>query len=156
MIGIRSMGVILEPLVVVTVLVACGGGVTPKPDSPIQELVTKQDIMQAFSATTLTTTTDGISTDRLAEGATLDITLHRNGTTTGNLWIPEGAEGGGDLAADLSGTYSFDDGNKTVNIDHSADTFVSDMTFTALLSNGIVQLRGKDDFGGTIVRVVLE
>jgi len=143
-------------LAIVAVLGACSeGSVTPDPDPTDPEPVTPQEITRTFSATTFTTTTDGSSTDQLAEGATLDITLHEDGTTTGRLFIPGGAEDGGDLDRDLSGTFSFNETNQTVTFDHVADTFVRDMTFSAGELNGVVQLEGEETFSGTTVRLVL-
>lgn len=146
-------------LAIVAVLGACSeGSVSPDPDPDPTDLepVTQQEVTQAFSATTLTTTTDGSTTDQLAEGATLDITLHEDGTTTGNLFIPGGGEDGSDFDRDLSGTFSFNETTQTVKFDHAADTFVRDMTFTAGQLNGTVRLEGEETFSGTTVRVVLE
>lgn len=141
-------------LAVVTLLFACSDdGASPEPTT--EEPATRDDITRAFSATTFTTRTDGTTTDELAEGATLDITLHEDGTTTGNVFVPEGAEEG-DLDADLSGTFSFNEPTHTVTFDHSADTFVRDMTFSAVRADGVVRLRGEETFSGTTVRVVLE
>lgn len=144
-------------LVIFTVLGACSeGSVTPDPDPTDPEPVTQQEITRTFSATTFTTTTDGSSTDQLAEGATLDITLYEDGTTTGRLFIPGGGEDGSDFARDLSGTFSFDETAQTVTFDHAADTFVRDMTFATGRLNGVVRLEGEETFSGTTVRLVLE
>jgi len=145
----RRTGLISSVLVVVTALAACGDdGVGP-------DEITREDVTRGFSAVTFRTTTDGTTTDQLAQGATLNIALHEDGTTTGGLFVPGGAEGGGDLNADLAGTFSFSDVTDQVTFDHAADTFVRDMTFTALRADNAVQLEGEETFGDTTVRVVL-
>lgn len=145
----KRTGIIAGLFAVVAVLGACSDdGVGPAE-------ITREDITRGFSAVTFTTTTDGTTTDQLAEGATLNITLHEEGTTTGRLFVPGGDEDGGDLDADLAGTFSFNDSTDGVTFDQNADTFVRDMTFTAVRSNDAVQLEGEQTFGGTTVRVVL-
>lgn len=149
MLSNRRTGLVSSVLAVVAVLGACGDdGVSPEP-------ITREDITRSFSAATFTTTTDGTTTDQLAEGATLNITLHEDGTTTGELFVPGGAEDGGDFEADLAGTFSFNDSSDRVTFDQNADTFVRDMTFTAVRSNDGVQLEGEETFGESTVRVVL-
>jgi len=76
-----------------------------------------------------TTDTSGAVTDWLAAGATLDISLAANGTTTGHLFIPGGATGGGDVDADLTGTWTLV--HNAVFFNQTADTFMRDMTFFA-------------------------
>lgn len=145
----RRTGFIAGVLAVVAVLGACGDdGVGPG-------TITREDITRSFSAETLTTTTDGTTTDQLAEGVTLNLTLREEGTTAGRLFVPGGDEDGVDLDADLAGTFSFDDSSDQVTFDQDADTFVRDMTFTAVRSNAAVQLEGEETFGGTTLRVVL-
>lgn len=142
-------GIIASVLAAVAVLGACGdNGVGP-------EGITREDITRSFSAETFSTTTDGTTIDRLAEGANFDLTLHEEGTTTGHLFVPGGDEDGGDLDVDLAGTFSFNDSSDQVTFDQNADTFVRDMTFTAVRSNAAVQLEGEETFGGTTLRVVL-
>jgi hypothetical protein len=72
-----------------------------------------------------------------------------------DLFVPGGGEDGGDLDADLSGTFSFNDTTDQVTFDQSADTFVRDMTFTAVRAGDGVQLEGEETFGETTARVVL-
>ncbi|HEX2167359.1 MAG TPA: hypothetical protein VHG09_09040, partial [Longimicrobiales bacterium] len=66
--------------------------------------------------------------DFLAAGATLDITLNSDGTTTGTFFVPDGDEEGGDVLDDLTGTWTLDDNE--VEFDHTADTFITDVTWT--------------------------
>lgn len=112
---------------------------------------TLDEITRHFWAVTLTTSTDGIVTDQLAEGASLNISLHEDGTTTGMLIGPDA-----DVEADLTGTYSYDVGAARLTFDHAADTFIREMTFTVARTAGEVQLEGEEEFGRTVVRVVLQ
>lgn len=149
MLARNAIGSIGGVVALAAVLGACGDyGVGP-------EAITREDITRSFSAVTLTTTTDGTTTDQLAAGATLSITLHEDGTTAGQLFVPGGAEDGGDFDADLAGTFSFDDSTDRVTFDHDADTFMRDMTFAAARSGDGVRLEAQQAFGAATVRVVL-
>jgi hypothetical protein len=149
MLAKRKMGLISSVLVIVTALAACGDdGVGP-------DEITREDVTRGYSAVTFRTTTDGITTDQLAQGASLNIALQEDGTTTGGLLVPGGAVGGGDLDADLAGTFSFNDATDQVTFDHAADTFVRDMLFSAVRADNAVQLEGEETFSETTVRVVL-
>ena len=108
------------------------------------------DTAGSYSATTFTTTNGGSTTDQLAAGASLVLTLADNGTATGRLFVPGGAQGGGDLDADMAGTWTLT--GRIVNFDQTADTFVRDMPFT-VESN---RLRGEATFSGTTIRVTLD
>jgi hypothetical protein len=117
-------------------------------DSPFEATI--ENVAGAYSATRLTTTESGVTTNQLTHGATLDLTLAADGSTTGRLFIPGGAEGGGDFDEDLTGTWTLT--GKSVTFDHAADTFVRDMPFTA----GLDRLSGEATFGDVTVRVTLE
>ncbi len=110
---------------------------------------TVMDLVGSYTATTFTTTSGGTTTDQLAAGASLSLTLAGDGTTTGRLFVPGGAQGGGDLDADMAGTWTLT--GRTVTFTQTADTFVRDMPFTAEPN----QLRGNATFGGTTIRVTL-
>jgi hypothetical protein len=139
----------VSALVLAAVLTACDND----PTGPATADVSREDIIHAFSAVTFTTVTGGVTTDQLAEGATLDITLYDNGSTTGSVFVPGTEEG--DFYGDLTGTFSFSDSNDRVTFDQVADTFVRDMTFVAVRSQDGVELRGDDTFQGTAVHLVL-
>jgi hypothetical protein len=108
-----------------------------------------ENVAGSYSATSFTTTTGGVTTDQLAGGASFTITLATNGTTSGRLFVPGGDEGGGDLDADLAGTWTLT--GTTVEFAQTADTFVRDMPFTASRN----RLQGEATFSGTVVRVTL-
>jgi hypothetical protein len=138
----------LIPLIVLT-FGACG-------DDPVSpKEITRADITRSFAATTFTATSGGATVDLLSIGATLDITLREDGTTTGRLFAPGADEDGNDLDLSLDGTFEFVDSTDRVTFAHPADTFVRDVTFTASWAGGVVQLAAEDTFGGTTVRVVL-
>lgn len=130
---------------------ACGGDGTG-PDG-----IERSDVVGSYEATTFTTTQDGDTTDQLAQGAEFTIELDGDGTTTGQLFVPDGGEEGGDLDESLDGTWTFDSGSGMVEFDQSADTFVRDMTFSAVGVGGGVRLEGEETFGdGVTIEVVLE
>ena len=124
-------------------------------DSTEPDEIDLADITRTFTAQTLTTTTSGVTTDHLARGATLTITLNGDRTTTGRLFVPGGAVGGGNLDVSLAGTFTFNAVNDEVLFDQPADTFVRDMTFVATRVDGEVRLVGEEAFGSTTVRAVL-
>ncbi len=130
-------------------LAACGDGTGPQG-------VTREQLLGNYWATTFTTDSAGITVDRRSRHATIDVTLHSDGSTTGRLFIPGGAADGADIVADLAGTFVFHEITGQIWDHGSADTFLRDMSFTAGRRNGIVQLEGRQSFGGTIVHVVFQ
>jgi hypothetical protein len=94
-------------------------------------------------------TTGAGTIDLLALGSEVTAVLATDGTTTGHLSVPGGGEGGEDLEADLTGTWTLS-GN-TVTFNQTSDTFIRDAEFTA----GENTLTGEyTDEDGT-VRLVL-
>lgn len=141
---------LVTTLVLAPALVGCEAGVLePEP-------VERADLVGSYQATTFTSTVDDQTTDHLDAGATLTLTLGDDGTTTGRLFVPGGAEDGGDLDAPLDGTWSFDADEDQVTFDHPADTFVRDMTFSAIGVNGLPRIRGTETFGDATLEVVLD
>lgn len=124
-------------------------------DSTAPADVSRTDLLRAFEAVTLTATTGGVPFDVLAIGGSLSIALHANGTTTGRLFVPGGGEDGGHLDADLDGEFVFNDETDEVSFAHEADTFLRDITLTAKIVDGVVQLEGQRAFGATTLRLVL-
>lgn len=107
------------------------------------------DVAGSYTAAAFMSTNAGTTTDHLAGGASFTITLAEDGTTTGRLFVPGGAEGGGDLDADMTGTWTL--AGRTLRFVQTADTFVRDMPFTVEPN----RLRGEATFSGTTVRVTL-
>lgn len=108
-------------------------------------------IAGAYHATTFTSVTGTTSTDELAAGATLAITLNVDGTTTGQLFLPAAMTGAGDRTESMAGTWALAD--RTVTFNQAADTFVRDMPFTVADSTN--DLHGDQIFGNTRVIVTL-
>jgi len=108
-----------------------------------------QSVAGSYIASSFTITQSGSTIDLLDLGASVDVTLNRNGTTTGTLFLPGVEEDGSDLIADLSGTWSLR--GKTVDFSHNADTFLRDLPFEV---DGEA-LKGEQNFGGVLVRVTL-
>jgi hypothetical protein len=123
-----------------TVCLACG-------DDPF--VPSLNNVAGTYTATTFTTTSAGVTTDQLAAGSSFTITLELDGTTAGRLFVSGGDEGGGDLDADMAGTWTLP--GSTVEFAQTADTFVRDTPFTALRN----RLRGEATFSGTTIRVTL-
>jgi hypothetical protein len=82
----------------------------------------------AYSATIFTLGSAGV-VNQLVLGADVAMTLAPDGTTTGHLFVPGAGENGGDLDADLIGTWTLSRGG--VTFDQTADTFIRDVRFTA-------------------------
>jgi hypothetical protein len=110
---------------------------------------TMSDVAGSYEATTLMVEEGGVTTNFLLAGASFEITLALDGTTTGRLFVPGGDEGGGDFDADLEGTWALN--GSTVTFDHDADTFVRDMDFE--YANG--RLTGQETFNNVTISVVL-
>ncbi|HLB37993.1 MAG TPA: hypothetical protein VJL31_15580 [Gemmatimonadales bacterium] len=130
-------------------LLACTDPTLDPPPVESAAPPTVQEVAGSYNATTFTTREGGVTIDRLAQGALLDIVLQADSTTTGRLFVPDGAEDGGDFDANLAGTWVLR--GDTVEFDHMADTFVRDMPF--VFSNN--KLTGERTFGTTTVLVVL-
>jgi hypothetical protein len=108
-----------------------------------------ESVAGAYTASTFTVLEGGTTTDVLAGGGSITLTLAAAGSTTGRVFVPGGGENGGDFDEDLSGTWTLQD--STVTLDHTADTFLRDMTFTVRGR----QLSGQETFGGVTISVVL-
>jgi hypothetical protein len=113
---------------------ACGDG----PTAPSVNAVAG-----TYTATRLRTTEGGTTTDQLAAGASITLTLNANGTTSGQFTVP------GELNANLAGTWTLN--GTTVELSHSADTFLRDTSFE-VRNNTLV---GDETFGSTRVEVTL-
>lgn len=100
-------------------------------------------------------TVSGISVDILDAGGFVELTLAENGTTTGTIFAPGVDEDGGDLSADLDGTWTLreeDDDDWVVELSQSADTFLRDVQLE-VESNGRLEI--DDDFDEARIRVTL-
>lgn len=99
-------------------------------------------------------TVAGISIDLLDTGGFIELTLEENGTTTGSIFAPGVDEDGGDLSADLDGTWTLreDDDEWVVELDQGADTFLRDVQLE-VESNGRLEI--DEDIDEARIRVIL-
>ena len=100
-----------------------------------------------YVAVTFASTTGGVTTNHLAEGGAIQLSLLANGSTTGQVLLPGGNDDGSDWIASLTGTWTLS-GN-TIDLDHPADTFLRDMPFSVVGTT----LVGNRVFGDTRLRV---
>ena len=132
---------------VLVLVIAAGAAVSGCDSDPVGPTV--ESVSAAYAADTLTTTSGGQTTDHLARGASLEINLRADGTTSGRLFVPEAGEDGGDLDEDLTGTWTLS--GTIVRFSQAADTFVRDMPFSVRGT----QLVAQATFFTVEVRVVL-
>jgi hypothetical protein len=110
---------------------------------------TTETVAGSYTAGSLTLSSSVGTTDLLALGSTVAITLAVDGTTSGRLFVPGGAEDGSDLDVDLSGTWAL--AGSTVTFNQAGDTFIREVEFTAERN----RLNGEREFSGAIIRLVL-
>lgn len=131
-------------------LAACDDDAPAEPEIRMAEVAGDYAAKGAYGMYTLTTTENGQTIDRLAEGSSFTIELTADGRTTGRLFVPGGDEDGSDFDADLVGTWSL--AGDVVEFAHEADTFLRDMVFQV----EDARLSGDETFGDVRVRIVLE
>ncbi len=106
-----------------------------------------------YSATVVTLTEAGGSTDLLAEGVVISLVLTPGGATTGTMTVPAAySESGEEEILSLNGTYTYDATTGIVTLAHAADTFLRDTTWHAKGT----QLKGTFDGGTYTLTVTLE
>ena len=125
----------------VVALAACGSDDATSPD--------RASVAGVYHATTFTASVGVVSSDVLAKGGSVTLTLNANGSATGHLVVPATVAG---TAFDqtLNGTWSLD-GNVVHLKDDTSDTFLEDLALTVSGST----LTGSDSFSGVDVHVVL-
>lgn len=107
------------PLLVVVCLIGACGDDGPSGPSP-------EEIAGSYEADVLIFRDDGDTRNLLEEGAFVDVTLHEDGTTEGEFYIPA-LTGGADLSGSLNGTWELD--GDIVMFQHSPGSFMSDAPF---------------------------
>jgi hypothetical protein len=108
---------------------ACNGGTEPHSRSEFAGIyfAVGGTGVVAHGVLTSTVLATGAVTDQLAEGASITLELNDDGTTTGHVYVPDpDAE---DLNADLTGNWTL--AGTTITLEHTADTFLKDMSFEA-------------------------
>jgi hypothetical protein len=134
----------MRAIVAVTLALAlgsCGGEDTFSP--------TVESVAGSYTASSLTLVSSVGTTDLLALGSTVAISLDANGITSGRLFVPGGDDDGSDLDVDLAGTWTLS--GSTVTFNQPGDSFIREVEFTA----GPDQLNGEGEFSGAIIRLVL-
>ena len=101
-----------------------------------------------YTATSFFTTANGQTTNHLANGSTISLTLHPQRTTSGHLFV-EAAGGLPAFDADLTGTWT--QSASAVDLEHPADTFLRDM----VLNFDGISLGGDMTVGGTRIQIIL-
>ena len=105
-------------------------------------------VVGTYVATSLVTTENGQPFDHIANGSTITLALLSGGATTGAVHF-EAAGGDPDFDANLNGSWTRS--GSTVELSHSADTFLRD---TPLTFDGFT-LTGDETFSGVRVQVTL-
>jgi len=129
-------------VLLVVAVVGCGS------DNPLQP----GNAIGSYHATQFVTTGAGGQTNQLLAGSTVSLQLLASGATTGHLHLVASASNPA-LDADLAGTWS-QTGN-TVTLNQSADTFISDLTFTVVPSGNSWQLVADHVILGTRIQLTL-
>lgn len=121
-------------------LAGCGGDAfTPTEDT----------VVGTYTASVFLLTTAGITTDLLALGASVIVTLAPDGTTSGRLFVPGAGENDQDLDRELIGTWTLN-GN-AVTFAQTTDPWIPEIEFTA----GRDTLVGEGTFEEDRVRLEL-
>jgi hypothetical protein len=130
----------ISSLVAVAAAVACSDSFTP----------TTQNVLGDYRVQTLETTDTSGTIDWVQRGGTMTISLGPFGVTTGHVFMPGAAQGGGDFDQLLIGDWTLSGNTITFSMP-AVDTFVRDMPWTVSKNT----LSGDRTFAGTRVKVVL-
>jgi hypothetical protein len=131
----------LAPVLLLLTL-ACGGDDTPS--AP-----TVESVAGSYQASSLTGTQSGITVNLLSLGASVEMVLNEDFTTTGRVFAPGLDQGGQDLDLDLAGTWTLQ--GETVTFSHTGETFIRNVPFTV----GPNRLQGEGTFRTVTVRLTL-
>jgi len=107
------------------------------------------DLVGLYQATEFSVVENGVTTDWIAAGASVQMILNSNQTSAGTMFVPGGNSDGSDFSADLSGTWTIEDGK--VTFEQAADSFIRNMAF-AIAGDALV---GDKMFGTSRVRITL-
>jgi hypothetical protein len=110
---------------------------------------TVENIAGTYSASVFTLDVGVGVVNQLILGAEVAVTLAPDGTTTGRLFVPHAGENGGDVDADLTGTWSLSRG--AVTFDQTVETFIRDVRFSVDRN----RLIGEDVSGHHLISLVL-
>ena len=119
-------------------------------NEPVGELtLTMQNISGIYSSTTFTTEENGVVTNQVQLGGSIQLRLYGDGSTEGTLFIPAGTVTAVDVQESLIGTWQL--AGNVVTLDHNSDTFLEDMDLVFEETH----LTGETTRDGVIYRVVL-
>ena len=121
---------------------SCGGDDPPFSPTP-------ESVAGNYHASSLTGTQSGITVNFLSLGASVEMVLNEDGTTTGRVFAPGLDEGGQDLDVDLTGTWALQ--GETVTFNQTGDTFIRDIPFTVRRN----RLEGEGTFRTVTIRLTL-
>ena len=130
----------LKHVLAVAAVVACSDSFKP----------TTENVMGDYSVRTFQTTDTSGTIDWVRRGGTMTISLGPFGVTTGHVFMPGAAQGGGDFDQLLIGDWTLSGNTITFSMP-AVDTFVRDIPWAV----GKNMLSGDRTFAGTRVRVVL-
>jgi hypothetical protein len=128
--------------VLLLLTLSCGGD--DAPSSPTVETVAGN-----YQASSLTGTQSGITVNLLSLGASVEMVLNEDFTTTGRVFAPGLEQGGQDLDIDLAGTWTLQ--GETVTFSHTGETFIRNVPFTV----GRNRLEGEGTFRTVTIRLTL-
>jgi hypothetical protein len=128
----------IGPICFVLAVIGCGGSNSTAPTARVAG---------NYAATQFVTTGTAGQTNQILAGSTLYLFLETNGSLFGRLHMA----GSGDT--DMTGTWT-QTGN-TISFSQTADTFVRNMTFTALPNGNSWQLVGDQVVSGTRIQLTL-
>jgi hypothetical protein len=123
----------------------CGDGTAP----PDEVVLSMQNISGIYMGVTFTTESNGVVTNQIPRGASIQLLLYGEGTTGGTLVLPADTAGGVDLNEDLAGTWTLDGNIVTLSL--NSDVFLEDMALVFEETH----LAGETTRDGVIYRVVL-
>lgn len=139
-------------------LVVAVGACDDNDDPPVgPDPIEESEVVGDYEPTLFDLTVDGITVDLLEEGAELTLTLAADGSTTGQLFIPEGGEEEGeDLDVALDGTWTFDEDAATVTLTtDETDVFPDAVTLEAVRADGGIRLDGEETIDEGTVEIQL-
>ncbi len=128
--------------VLLLLTLSCGGD-----DTPVAPTV--ETVAGSYQASSLTGTQSGITVNLLSLGASVEMVLNEDFTTTGRVFAPGLDEGGQDLDVDLAGTWTLQ--GETVTFNQAGDTFIRGIPFTVRRN----RLEGEGTFRTVTIRLTL-
>jgi hypothetical protein len=105
--------------------------------------IARGELAGFYAAVSMVSMDGAETTDLMAAGATLNLTLGENAALSGHLFIPGGAADGSDVDADMTGAWTFDPVSQIVRFVQQANTFVRDTDFEASRDGFAIQLLGS-------------